>query len=81
ARGKGNKLFGISSRKFQAGEERLAAVGVLAPGESLVIHSSQRSMTLKPQDLGDYRGARSQRGALLPRGWRKVDRMVVLPAG
>ena len=80
SRGKGNKLFGISSRKYQAGEERLAAVAVLAAGDSLALHSNQRAMTLKPGDLADYRGARSQRGALLPRGWRKVDRMVVVPA-
>jgi topoisomerase-4 subunit A len=79
-RGKGNKIFGISSRKFKAGEEKLLAVAVLEPGESLLLVSNQRTMTLKPADLGEYRGARSQRGGLLPRGWRKIDRMLVGPA-
>ena len=32
-------------------------------------------MTLAFKDLAEYRGERGQRGALLPRGWRKVDRL------
>jgi len=80
-RGKGNKIFGISARKFKAGEEKLAAIAVLEPGQSLLLFSNQRTMTLKPGDLTEYRGARSQRGGLLPRGWRKVDRVAVAPAG
>ncbi len=76
-RGKGNKIFGISSRKFRDGEERLAAVAVLQPEQSLLLASNQRTMTLAPRDLAEYRGARSQRGGLLPRGWRKIDRVAV----
>jgi len=76
-RGKGNKIFGISSRKFKSGEERLSAVAVLEPGQSLLLFSNQRTMTLGPKDLAEYRGARSQRGGLLPRGWRKIDRVAV----
>jgi topoisomerase-4 subunit A len=75
-RGKGNKIFGISSRKFKAGEEKLSAVVVLEPGQSLLLFSNQRTMTLAPKDLAEYRGARSQRGGLLPRGWRKIDRVM-----
>ena len=77
-RGKGNKIFGISSRKFKAGEEKLSAVVVLEPGQSLLLFSNQRTMTLKPGDLAEYRGARSQRGGLLPRGWRKIDRVTAV---
>ncbi|MEZ5566229.1 MAG: DNA topoisomerase IV subunit A [Gammaproteobacteria bacterium] len=77
ARGKGNKIFGISSKKFQAGAEKLTAVAVLAPDQSLLLFGNQRTMTLKPADLKHYHGARSQRGSVLPRGWRKVDRMLV----
>ncbi len=79
-RGKGNKIFGISTRKFKAGEEKLVAVVVLEPGQSLLLFSNQRTMTLKPGDLAEYAGARSQRGGLLPRGWRKVDRAAVAPS-
>ncbi len=81
SRGKGNKLFGISSRKFQAGEEKLIAVAVLAPEQSLLLSANERTMTLKPADLKNYHGARSQRGGVLPRGWRKVDRMVAATPG
>jgi topoisomerase-4 subunit A len=44
-----------------------------------VLFSNQRCMTLKPADLADYKGARGQRGGVLPRGWRKVDRITVAP--
>jgi topoisomerase-4 subunit A len=80
-RGKGNKIFGVSSRKFKAGEETLTAVAVLEPGQSLLLFSNQRTMTLGPKDLAEYQGARSQRGGLLPRGWRKIDRVAVAAAG
>jgi topoisomerase-4 subunit A len=80
-RGKGNKIFGISSRKFKTGEETLTGVAVLEPGQSLLLVSNQRTMTLGPKDLAEYRGARSQRGGLLPRGWRKIDRVAVAASG
>jgi topoisomerase IV subunit A len=72
-RGKGNKLFGIPTKKAESREETLAAMTVLAGGQSLLVSSGERQMTLKPADLKDYRGARAQRGALLPRGWRTVE--------
>ena len=34
-------------------------------------------MTLKYLRLKEYKGERAQRGAVLPRGWRKVDRLEV----
>jgi topoisomerase-4 subunit A len=72
-RGKGNKIFGISSKKAAAGEESLTAVAVVAPGQSLRVLCGERHMGLSFRELGDYRGERGQRGAVLPRGWRKVD--------
>ena len=74
-RGKGNKIFGISSKKAASGEESLTAVAVVAPGQSLRILCGERHMGLSFRELGDYRGERGQRGAVLPRGWRKVDRL------
>ncbi len=75
ARGKGNKLFGIPSAKAIAREEVLVAMAVLAPGQSLRVWSGERQMTLSPGDLKDYLGERTQRGTMLSRGWRKVDRI------
>ncbi len=72
-RGKGNKIFGIPSKKAASGEETLLAIAAVAPGQSLRILSGERHMGLSYKDLGDYRGERGQRGAVLPRGWRRVD--------
>ncbi len=80
ARGKGNKILGIPAAKFKAGEERMVALAVLQTGDSLKVTSGQRAMTLKPADLERYSGNRGRRGNLLPRGWRKVDGLTVLPA-
>jgi topoisomerase-4 subunit A len=74
-RGKGNKLFGIPTRKLQSREETLIAMTVLSAGQSLAVFSGERQMTLTSNDLKDYLGARAQRGALLPRGWRTVERI------
>ena len=79
ARGKGNKILGIPSAKYKSGEERMIAMQVLGADEGLRIISGQRSMTLKWEDLGHYDGNRGRRGNMLPRGWRKVDRVLRLP--
>jgi topoisomerase-4 subunit A len=76
-RGKGNKIFGLSSKKVENREEYLAAIAVVSPGQNLIVRSGDRKMTLKFADLKEYRGERAQRGAVLPRGWRKVERLEV----
>ncbi|MFW2405341.1 MAG: DNA topoisomerase IV subunit A [Gammaproteobacteria bacterium] len=78
SRGKGNKILGIPTPKFKAGEERMTAIAVIGPDEGIQVHSGQRTMTLKWEDLGHYDGNRGRRGMMLPRGWRKVDRVVRL---
>ncbi len=74
-RGKGNKLFGIATKKALAREELLTALAVLTEGQTLAVFSGERQMKLSPSDLRSYFGARAQRGALLPRGWRTVERI------
>ena len=76
-RGKGNKIFGIPSKKAATGEESLLAIAAVAPGQSLRILSGERHMGLSYRELADYRGERGQRGGVLPRGWRKVDGLEV----
>jgi topoisomerase IV subunit A len=77
ARGRGNKLLGIDSKKFSSGAEQMVAAVVLPAGRSLRVLCGQRTMTLRARDLEDYFGERGRRGALLPRGWRKVDDLAV----
>jgi len=76
-RGKGNKIFGIPARKAASGEESLLAVAAVAPGQTLRVLCGERRMGIAYRELVDYRGERGQRGAVLPRGWRKVDGLEV----
>jgi topoisomerase-4 subunit A len=73
ARGKGNKLFDIPTKKFASREDFLTAMTVVPKDKSLVVRSGDRKMTIEWKDLKDYRGQRAQRGSVLPRGWRTVD--------
>ena len=77
AKGKGNKIFGVDSKRFDAGEESMVSVVVIRPEQSLLIWTGERKMTLKFAELKEYRGERAQRGGVLPRGWRKVERLEV----
>jgi topoisomerase-4 subunit A len=77
ARGKGNKLLGIPTAKFRSGEERMVAMTVLGEEDTLEIISGGRRMRLKASEHERYTGDRGLRGALLPRGWRKVEGLVV----
>jgi topoisomerase-4 subunit A len=76
-RGKGNKIFGISTRKTLVEPETLLAIAAVAPGQALKVLCGERTMSLTYRDLGDYRGERGQRGAVLPRGWRKAEGLEV----
>jgi topoisomerase IV subunit A len=76
-RGKGNKIFGIPTKKAASGEETLVAIAAVAPGQTLRVLCGERRMGLSYRELGEYRGERGQRGAVLPRGWRKVDGLEV----
>jgi topoisomerase IV subunit A len=75
AKGKGNKLINIPSKKYQSGEEKLVAIAVVPEDGNLLLQTEGRSMTLKWNDLDDYYGERALRGSLLPKGWRKVTRL------
>ena len=77
ARGKGNKILNIPKAAFERGEEALLGVAALGAGAELLIHAGQRYLRLKGSDLDSYRGARAQRGAKLPRGFQRVDRIEV----
>ncbi|MEM6512246.1 MAG: DNA topoisomerase IV subunit A [Pseudomonadota bacterium] len=76
AKGKGNKLINIPTKKYQSGEEKLISATVVPEDGKLLVYSGKRIMTLKWNDIDAYYGDRGLRGALLPQGWRKVDRLV-----
>ena len=70
-KGKGNKIIEIPKAKL--GTERVVAVVAVAPGNTLLVRSGARTMSLSFKDLDTYVGTRASRGSLLPRGWQKVD--------
>ena len=74
-RGKGLKIIQIPTAKLKAREEFVAALTVISPSDTLVLHSGKRHVSLKPADLEHYRGERGRRGNMLPRGFRQVSRM------
>ncbi|HEX6613283.1 MAG TPA: DNA topoisomerase IV subunit A, partial [Rhodanobacteraceae bacterium] len=75
-RGRGNKLIDIPKAKLQSGEERVAGIATVAEGSGEVtLYAGARKLTLKWPDLVEYGGNRAQRGGLLPRGLRRVERI------
>jgi topoisomerase-4 subunit A len=77
ARGKGNKIIGIPSKRAAAREEYVIAVAALPPHGRLRVIAGKRHMSLRPADLEPYRGERGRRGARLPRGLQNVDAVEV----
>ncbi len=77
ARGKGNKIIGIVPARLRKREEFMQAVLAVPEGDEVLVYSGKRSMTLRQRDLEAYAGNRGRRGNLLPRGWRRVDRIAI----
>ena len=76
AKGKGNKLINIPGSKYKNGEETMVAATVVPEDGSLQVQTGTRMMTIKWNDLDDYYGDRALRGSMLPKGWRKVERLI-----
>ncbi len=76
AKGKGNKLINIPGPKYKSGEEKMVAAAVVPEDGELQVYSGKRVMTIKWDDTEDYYGERALRGRMLPKGWRKVERLV-----
>ena len=73
AKGKGNKIFNVPSKKFKSGEESMVALAVVPPKGKLRIVSGKRHTTVKYSELEHYAGNRGQRGKKLPRGFQNVN--------
>jgi topoisomerase-4 subunit A len=67
SKGKGNKLISLDTT------ESLKSLVVCKTGDKLVVHTSNRHLTLKWSDVEHYRGERGKRGAKLPRGFQRVE--------
>jgi topoisomerase IV subunit A len=79
AKGRGNKLFNIPSARAEAREELVIGVAVVVPGGKLKVVCGERVMTLSWSELEHYRGERAQRGAMLPKTYRRVTALETEP--
>jgi topoisomerase-4 subunit A len=77
ARGKGVKLIGLTPGNTTELPEVVVALTCFQAGQALTLYCGQRHLTLKPADVERYAGARGRRGAKLPRGFQRVDRLSV----
>jgi topoisomerase IV subunit A len=50
---------------------------VFSEVDTLIVQSGKRTLNLKIDDLEHYRGERARRGLKLPRGFQKVDSVLV----
>jgi topoisomerase-4 subunit A len=76
-KGKGNKIIGIPGERVASREEYLTDLAVLPGGATLVLQAGKRTLSLKPDDLEHYKGERGRRGNKLPRGFQRVDQLLV----
>ena len=50
---------------------------MLPQGSTLVLQAGKRTLSLRAEDLEHYKGERGRRGSLLPRGFQRVDALLV----
>jgi topoisomerase-4 subunit A len=77
ARGKGNKIIHIPSKRVRERQEWVVATVALRPEGQLTVCAGKRHLTLKPADLVRYEQERGRRGLKLPRGLQRVDALEV----
>ena len=77
SKGKGNKIIGIPGDRVANREEYLTDLAVLPEGATLVLQAGKRTLSLKADDLEHYKGERGRRGNKLPRGFQRVDALLV----
>lgn len=81
AKGKGNKIIDLAAARGKQAAESLVALRAVPKGAKLVLVTGTRRSVMTASDLKPFRGARAQRGAKLPRGSQKIDRLdIELPS-
>lgn len=76
-KGKGNKIIGVPGERVASREEFVTDMAVLSDGATLVLQAGKRTLSLKGDDLEHYKGERGRRGNKLPRGFQRVDALLV----
>jgi len=75
--GKGQNLYGIPGKKSAERDEYLAAMAVVAPGETLTVYSGNSApMKLKFDELRQFQDKKGQRRQRFSRAYKQIDRLV-----
>ena len=77
-KGKGLKIIQIPPDKLKMREEYMTAIASFSEGDSLLLQSGKRHITLKPDAINDYYGQRGLRGNMLPQGFRQISAITVV---
>ncbi|MWP62190.1 DNA topoisomerase IV subunit A [Gilliamella sp. Pas-s25] len=72
AKGKGNKIVSLSGA-----DDSLSYMILINSEASVTLYAGKRKLTLKPADLQKFRAERARKGATLPRGLQKIDKIEV----
>ena len=77
SRGKGNKIISIPGKRVAAREEYMLAILAVPEGGKVKLISGKRYLNLKGADLNAYEGERGRRGNKLPRGFQRVEALLL----
>jgi len=73
-KGKGVKLLNIPAKNK---DETVVILKLLKLTDTLTLYSGKRHLILRNRDIESFTCERSRRGQKLPRGFQKVDRIVI----
>ncbi len=76
-RGKGVKIMNIPRARVEERVEFMSHLQVFSEVDTLVVFSGKRTLNLSINELEHYQSGRAKRGPKLPRGFQKVDAVIV----
>jgi topoisomerase-4 subunit A len=79
-RGKGNKIIQIPPARFKKRDEYVKLLEIIPKGATIKIHAGKQCARFTPANISSFVGERGRRGKKLPRGYRKADRIEIIPA-
>jgi topoisomerase-4 subunit A len=79
-RGKGNKIIQIPPARLKNREEFVKLIEIIPEGAAIRIHAGKQAVRFTPGNISEFVGERGRRGRKLPRGYRKADRIEIIPA-
>ncbi len=81
AKGKGNKLINIPTKRLKAGEEFMVGLAVMGEKEEILVWAGQRYLRMGTKDIEHFKGERAHRGRKLPRGFQRVTKIELAGLG